>query len=65
MCVYLIYLARMAEGQPFAMANVWLEAQGVSRKTKYRVLRQLEAAELITIKRGQRRSPLITLEDVL
>ena len=43
-CVYLMHLARKGQWQPFAMANVWLEARGVSRKTKYRILSQLEEA---------------------
>jgi hypothetical protein len=60
-CVYLMYLARTARGQPFAMGNVWLEARGASRKTKRRILRQLEAAGLVTINWRCRRSPLITL----
>ena len=62
--VYLMYLARMAKGQPFAVGTVWLEARGVSRKTKYRILRCLEVAELITIKRQRRGSLLISLKEV-
>ena len=43
------------------MPNGWLEERGVSRKAKSRVLRDLEAAGLITVERPNRQSPIVTI----
>jgi DNA-binding MarR family transcriptional regulator len=60
-CVYLLYASWKARSMTFTMANGWLEERGVSRKTKGRVLRDLEAAGLITVERSNHRSPRVTL----
>jgi hypothetical protein len=60
-CARLVHLAWEAKGKSFTMANKWLEERGVSRKVKYRMLRNLEAAGLIMVERQPRKSPRITL----
>jgi hypothetical protein len=60
---YLQYLAWRANGKSFTLSNEWLAKQGVSRKVKTRVLRDLEAGGLIKIERAPGRAPLISLID--
>jgi DNA-binding transcriptional ArsR family regulator len=43
------------------MPNGWLEERGVSRKAKSQVLRDLEAAGLVTVERRDRKSPRVTI----
>jgi hypothetical protein len=59
--VDLMHRAWKAKGQPFTMPNGWLEKRGVSRKTKCRVLRNLNAAGLIVVEWRDRKSPGVTL----
>jgi hypothetical protein len=59
--VYLLHASWKAKSLTFALANGWLEERGVSRKAKKRVLRDLEAAGLITIEQLNGRSPRVTL----
>ena len=47
------------------LANAKLKQWGVSRNVKWRVLRDLEKADLVVIERRPRRAPLITLTDAL
>jgi RNA-binding protein YhbY len=42
------------------MPNGWLEKNGMDRRVKYRVLRNLEAAELIKADWRNGKNPLIT-----
>jgi hypothetical protein len=60
-CVYLLYCAWRKKSDTFALPNGALAEFGVSRKIKYRALRQLEAAGLIVIEHRPRRTPIITL----
>jgi hypothetical protein len=50
-----------ANGQPFTLPNGALEKNGVSRKVKYRVLRNIQAAGLITIEQRNGKNPRVTL----
>jgi hypothetical protein len=59
--IYLLHAAWKAKSTTFPLPNGYLKQHGVSRWVKYRVLRELETAGLITIERRDRRSPLITL----
>jgi hypothetical protein len=59
----LLHRAWRAKGQPFTMPNGWLAEWEVSRWTKARVLRQLEAVGLIKVEWRTRKNPLITLVD--
>jgi ribosomal protein S19E (S16A) len=60
-CVYLLYAAWKAKGKPFPLSNKWLKKNGASREIKRRVLRDLEAAGLITVERRHGRSPRVAL----
>jgi hypothetical protein len=60
-CVDLQYRAWKAKGQSFVLPNRWLEENGVSRKAKSRILRDLEAADLIKAVRRKGKNPRITL----
>jgi hypothetical protein len=59
--VYLLHMAWKAKSTTFPLPNGYLDRCGVSRKIKYRVLRELEAAGLIVVERRHRKSPLVTL----
>jgi hypothetical protein len=58
--VYILYCAWKAKGQSFTLPNGWLERRGVSRQSKYNIVRRLEAYGLITVEWRPRKSPLIT-----
>jgi hypothetical protein len=59
--VFLLHASWKAKSATFPLPNGWLEKHGVSRKVKYRVLRDLEAAGLILVERPSHRSPTVTL----
>jgi len=58
--IHLLHASWKARSATFPLPNGWLEQHGVGRKTK-RVLRDLEAAGLITVERSSRKSPRVTL----
>ena len=60
-CVQLLHTAWKTKNMTFAMSNERLAKNGVSREVKRRVLRDLEAAGLITVERRNGRSPRVTL----
>ena len=60
-CIWLLHLAWKTKSHTFALPNSGLRKRGVNRLTKYRVLRELEIAGLITVERHSRRTPLVTL----
>ena len=60
-CYYILHASWKARSLTFTMPNGWLEERGVSRKTKRRVLLELEAAGLIMVDRSNHRSPKVTL----
>jgi hypothetical protein len=64
--VVLVYLKHLEwkHGPTFTLPNEWLKRAGVSRDVKRRVLRDLEAADIIAVKRWPRRSPQITMLSV-
>jgi hypothetical protein len=59
--VWLLYRFWQCTGLQFDIPNAALADMGVSRKVKYRILRQLEKAGLITVKWRPRKSPLVTI----
>jgi hypothetical protein len=59
--VTLLFLHWKANGEPIKLANGVLAMDGVGRTAKGRALAELERFELITIKRRERKSPIITL----
>ena len=58
---YLLHCAWKAKSSTFSLPNGWLQEHGVDRSIKYRVLRDLEAARMITVERQPRKSPVVTL----
>ena len=50
-----------ADGGPFRFPNARLRKLGVDRRTKYRVLAELERAGLAVVDRTPRHSPVVTL----
>jgi hypothetical protein len=60
--VWLLYRAWQTKSSSFTIPNTALIDYGVTRKVKYRVLRQLEIAGLITVERPPRKSPVVTLK---
>jgi hypothetical protein len=59
--VHLLYVAWKRKSMAFPLSNKYLERNGVSREVKRKVLRNLEAAGLITVERRRGRSPRITI----
>lgn len=59
--VYLLRSSWKARSTTFPLPNVYLKKNGVSPKVKRRVLRELEAAGLITVERPSRKTPIVTL----
>jgi hypothetical protein len=57
----LLYLHWRGQGRPVTLSNVAANQAGVSRGQKWRALAELEALDLITVRRRKRRSPEITL----
>jgi hypothetical protein len=48
-------------GKPVRASNVALKAMGVSRRSKYRAIRELERLGLVRVEARPRRSPVITV----
>jgi hypothetical protein len=59
--IYLLHASWKARSTTFPLPNGYLARCGASRKIKYRVLRELEAAGLIVVERRVRKTPLVTL----
>jgi hypothetical protein len=59
--LHLLYQHWKLRGQPIKLANGVLKMEGVSRGTKWRALRELEQAGLISIERRLRKSPVVTV----
>jgi hypothetical protein len=59
--IELLYAAWKAKGRAFPLPNGRLNKLGVSRKIKYRTLRDLEHRPMIVVERKPRKTPLITL----
>ena len=59
--LWLVHQARLAGKKTIPVPNGKLAKYGVDRKTKYRALRQYEAAGLITVEWRGRKTPIVTL----
>jgi len=59
--IWLLHLAWASRSHTFRLPNERLLDRGVSRYTKGRALRELEAAGLIQVARERGKSPTITL----
>ena len=60
-CIELLHASWKAKSLTFPVPNSRLQRQSVSRETKRRVLRALEAAGLIRVERQTGKSPIVTL----
>ena len=56
---YLCYLDWKHHSKPFKLPNGMLEYDGISRRSKWRALADLERRGLITVERRRRKSPII------
>jgi hypothetical protein len=57
--LWLLYEFWRHDGKPVPVANKKLKEWGISRKVKYRILHDLEIAELATVIRRPRQAPLV------
>jgi len=58
---HLLYQHWKAGGRPITLTNVALTGAGVSRRSKWHALNELERLKLIKVERRPRKSPLVTL----
>jgi hypothetical protein len=61
LALLLIYEYWRTGGRPIQLSNAMLAGDGVTRKSKWRALRELEQLELVKIERRPRKSPVVTL----
>jgi hypothetical protein len=59
--IRLLYVTWKRKSMTFPLANQYLEKNGVSREVKRKVLRDLEAAGLITVERRHGKSPKVMI----
>jgi hypothetical protein len=59
--ILLPYMAWKAKSTTFPLSNTLLARFGVNRKTKYRILANLEKAGRIKIQHRNKQAPLVTL----
>jgi hypothetical protein len=60
-CIELLHASWKAKSPTFPLPNGRLKKMGVSREVKRYVLRDLEAAGLITVERRSGKTPIVTL----
>jgi len=61
LALLLLYNNWKSAGQPIRLSNVMLAEDGVTKRSKSRALRELEALGLIRVERFPRRAPVVTL----
>ena len=61
MAVWLLYQHWKSKGGPIKLPNGMLRLDGISRRTKWRALTELEQLGLIAVERRNSRSPIIRL----
>jgi hypothetical protein len=64
LALLLLYEHWRTGGQPVPLTNVGLVGEGVSRRSKWRGLADLERIGLVEVKRHRRRAPRATLRHV-
>jgi hypothetical protein len=60
LALHLLYQHWKNRRQPIALTNVALTGAGVSRRSKWRALSELERLGLVKVERRPRKSPLVT-----
>ena len=61
LALLLVYEHWRTGGRPIVLTNVALEREGLTRKSKWRALRELEQLGLVEVERRSRKSPRVTL----
>ena len=61
LALLLIYEDWRTGGRPIRLSNAMLAGDGITRKSKWRALEELEQLELVRIERRPRKSPVVTL----
>lgn len=61
LALLLVYEHWRTKGRPIALSNVMALAEGLSRRSKWRALSELEALGLIAVGRRQGRAPRLVL----
>jgi hypothetical protein len=59
--LHLLHRAWRGKGEPILLANGQLATKGVTRRTKWLALAELERLGLIVVERRPRKSPIITI----
>jgi len=59
LALHLLYLRWKGHGAPVKLANGMLAIDGISRRSKWRALTELERRGLVSIERQPRKSPLV------
>ena len=59
--LHLLHQHWKSHGRPLTLSNGALEREGVTRRAKWRALRELEALRLIMVERRPRQSPRVVL----
>jgi hypothetical protein len=62
LALVLIYEQWRTGGRPVALSNVLAHAEGLSRRSKWRAIAELENLGLIQVKRHRRRAPRVVLQ---
>jgi hypothetical protein len=61
LAVWIVYEHWRSGGQPIVLSNVLSKAEGLSRRSKWRALAELENLGLVKVKRHHGRAPRLTL----
>jgi hypothetical protein len=61
LALLLIYEYWRTGSRPIRLSNAMLAGDGITRKSKWRALRELEQLELVKVERRPRKSPVVTL----
>jgi hypothetical protein len=62
LATWLLYEYWRSDGQPIAVSNIKAREAGLSRRSKTRVLAELQRLDLVVVERHQRQSPQVTLK---
>jgi hypothetical protein len=62
LALVLVYEDWRSGGKPITLSNVFTHAEGLSRRSKWRAIADLESLGLIQVKRHQRRAPRVVLQ---
>jgi hypothetical protein len=65
LALVLVYEHWRTGERPIALSNVFAHAEGLSRRSKWRALAELESLGLIQVKRHRRRAPRVVLRQLM